>query len=273
MFCVASAREALDILRTAQETGHPFHIAILDHLMPDMGGEMLGRLIKADPQLCHISLLLLTSSGQKSDRARFEEAGFSAYLVKPTRSTHLIGALAALWGATLNGTALPEIITRHSLAEAHAAVQRSLSEEALPFSHVLIAEDNAINRKLATRLLEKLGCRVDVASNGIEAVQMWSSLPYDAIFMDCQMPEMDGFEATAEIRRRERIIWPALHIPIVALTAAAMAGDREKCLAAGMDDFLSKPIQPGMLRSVLERWAWSKTEEREPVAEPTFSNQ
>ena len=120
---MASAREALDILRTAQETGHPFHIAILDHLMPDMGGEMLGRLIKADPQLCHISLLLLTSSGQKSDRARFEEAGFGAYLVKPTRSTHLIGALAALWGATLDGTTLPEIITRHGLAEAHAALQ------------------------------------------------------------------------------------------------------------------------------------------------------
>ena len=266
--CVASAREALEILRTAQETGQPFHIAILDHLMPDMDGEMLGRMIKADPQLRHISLLLLTSSGEKSDRVRFETAGFSAYLVKPTRSTHLIGALAALWGAMLDGTTLPEIITRHSLAEAHAAVQRSVSDEALPFSHILIAEDNPINRKLARRLLEKLGCRVDVASNGIEAVDMWSSLPYDAIFMDCQMPEMDGFEATAEIRRREHIRGPARHIPIVALTATAMAGDREKCLAAGMDDFLSKPIQPGMLRSALERWAWSKADERAPVAEP-----
>ncbi len=275
--CVASAHEALAVLRTAQQNGQPFHIAILDHLMPEMDGEMLGRTIKADPQLSHILLLLLTSSGQKSDRARFEAAGFSAYLVKPARSEHLLGALAALWGATQDGTPLTEIVTRHSLAERHATERGSVSEKALPLVRALIAEDNPINQKLAKRLLEKSGCRVDVASNGVEAVDMWtsvmgSSAPYDAIFMDCQMPEMDGFEATAEIRRREIIGSPCRYTPIVALTAAVMAGDREKCLAAGMDDFLSKPIQPAMLRGVLERLVWAKAEERKLRAEVDSEN-
>jgi signal transduction histidine kinase/DNA-binding response OmpR family regulator len=253
--CASSASDALGLLRSAQEGGHPFHIAILDHQMPEIDGEMLGRMIKGDPQLCHISLLLLTSANQKSDRARFEAAGFSAYLVKPARSANLIDALAALWGAKLEGTTLTEMITRHSLADARASEQTASSKpEALPLFHILIAEDNLINQKLAKRLLENSGCKVDVASNGAEAVDMWSAFPYDAIFMDCHMPGMDGFEATTEIRRRERSRDHAAHTPIVALTASAMLGDRQKCLAAGMDDFLSKPIHARMLRSILQRW-------------------
>ena len=243
--CAMSASEAIGILRTADESGHPFHIAILDHQMPEIDGEMLGRMIKADPQLCHISLLLLTSAGQKSDRVRFEAAGFGAYLIKPARSANLIDALAALWGAALDGTPLTEMITRHNLAEARTSERASRVERAvLPLFQILIAEDNLINQKLARRLLEQSGCRVDVASNGIEAVDMWSALPYDAIFMDCQMPEMDGFEAATEIRRRERTGDRAVHTPIVALTASAMQGDRQKCLAAGMDDFLPNRSTP-----------------------------
>jgi PAS domain S-box-containing protein len=272
--CAASAREALQILRTAHQTGHPFHIAILDHLMPEMDGEMLGRAIKADPDLRSISLLLLTSSGQKSDRARFEAAGFSAYLVKPARVADLVGALAALWGAVLDGIALTEIVTRHSLAETLAADRKLVNEpEVLPFFHLLVVDDNLINQKVAKRLLEKSGCQVDVAANGIEAVDMWGAHPYAAIFMDCQMPEMDGFEATSEIRRRERVRSPGRHTPIVALTAAVMAGDREKCLAAGMDDFLSKPIQPATLRGVLERWVWPQAEQQGSVSERSHDRQ
>jgi signal transduction histidine kinase/DNA-binding response OmpR family regulator len=266
--CASSACEALGLLRTAQEGGQPFHIAVLDHQMPEIDGEMLGRMIKGDPQLCHISLLLLTSAGQKSDRARFEAAGFSAYLVKPARTANLIDALAAIWGAMLDGRPLTEMITRYSLAEVRASEQMPTPEpEASPRFHILIAEDNLINQKLAKRLLEKSGCRVDVASNGIEAIDMWSTFPYDAIFMDCQMPGMDGFEATTEIRRRERTRDHA-HTPIVALTASVMLGDRQKCLAAGMDDFLPKPIHPRMLHSILRRWAGSKPDWPSPSPEP-----
>jgi signal transduction histidine kinase/DNA-binding response OmpR family regulator len=268
--CVASASEALRLLRAAQDCGHPFHIAILDHQMPDIDGEMLGRMIKVDPLLCQVQLLLLTSSGQKSDCARFEAVGFGAYLLKPARSENLIDALGELWGATLSGAPLAGMITRHSLAEARASELISSPEpEALPPLHILIAEDNLINQKLAKRLLEGYGCSVDVASNGIEAVDMWSRLSYDAIIMDCQMPEMDGLEATTEIRRREQIRGLATHTPIVALTASAMEGDRQKCLAAGMDDFLPKPIHAKMLRSVLQRRCAATSGEQRRLPEPS----
>jgi signal transduction histidine kinase/CheY-like chemotaxis protein len=269
--CVPSALEALARLRAAQESGHPFHIAILDHLMPDMDGEQLGRLIKADPQLRQVSLVILTSSGQKSDRARFEAAGFGAYLVKPARSADLMGALAALWGAMMDGTPSTEIITRHSVAEAIAIDQKPESEwEPLPFSRILLAEDNLVNQKLARRLLEKAGCRVDVASNGIQAVEMWDQFPYDAIFMDCHLPEMDGFEATAEIRRRERSSGNVRRVPIVALTAQTMEGDQEKCRNEGMDDFIAKPILVPMLRRALERWVRPNSQDRENVSHEVF---
>jgi CheY-like chemotaxis protein len=122
-------------------------------------------------------------------------------------------------------------------------------------NRVLVAEDNGVNQKLAKRLLEKAGCVVDLAANGREAVRMWEQIPYDVVFMDCQMPEMDGYEATAEIRRLEQGSPTHRHTPIVALTANAMSGEREKCLSAGMDDFVSKPIPFGALEGLLRRWA------------------
>jgi signal transduction histidine kinase/DNA-binding response OmpR family regulator len=269
--CVSSGEVALSTLRAAQENGQPFHIAILDHLMPDMDGEQLGRSIKADPQLRKVSLVMLTSSGQKSDRARFAAAGFSAYLVKPARSAHLMGALSALWGAVMDGTRLTEMITRHNLAEPTTAISQRLESEweVLPSSRILVAEDNLVNQKLARRLLEKAGCRVDMASNGIEAVEMWEKFPYDAVFMDCHMPEMNGLDATAEIRRRERSSGSTRRIPIVALTANTMEGDQEKCLDAGMDDFIPKPIPVPLLRRALDRWVRTKLQDGESFAEPS----
>jgi len=270
--CVSSALEALVLLRSVEESGHPFHIAILDHLMPDMDGEMLGRAIKAESHLCQTSLLMLTSSGQESDRARFEAAGFAAYLVKPVRSAYLIDALTVLWGARIHGMPLTEMVTRHTLNEARATDQEAPpDQQAAPPSRILVAEDNRVNQKLAKQLLEKLGCRVDIAFNGIEAVEMFGKCSYDAVFMDCQMPEMDGFEATSEIRRRERTSTSLRRMPIVALTANTMQGDQEKCLAAGMDDFIAKPFKANTLRRALERWVWFRSEEREPVAESSAS--
>jgi CheY-like chemotaxis protein len=162
------------------------------------------------------------------------------------------------------------MITRHSLLDAAVIDQKPEPDwSRLAFSRILVAEDNIVNQKVATRLLEQAGCRVDVASNGLEAVAMWRQFPYDAIFMDCQMPEMDGFEATAEIRRREQGSGNTPHTPIVALTANTMRGDREKCLAAGMDDFLPKPIQFPTLYRTLERWIRKDPRELVDLAAPS----
>jgi CheY-like chemotaxis protein len=244
-----SARDALKLLRGAQSAGDPYQIAILDQQMPSMDGEELALTIKADVELKNTVLVLLTSIGVRGDAVRMKKAGFSAYLTKPARESQLRNALITVWG---NRKCAPssQFVTRHSLAEENATI--SAGEPAQPIfrARVLIVEDNAVNQMIAARLLEKLGCRVDVAANGREAVEMVDLLPYSAIFMDCQMPEMDGFEATREIRRRER---PGVHRPIIAMTANATQGDRERCLEAGMDDYISKPMRKADFTEALER--------------------
>ena len=247
-----SGAEALAALRSGLGMGRPYQIAILDCLMPGMDGEMVGRVVKGDLNLCKTSLLMLTSSGERSECTRFEEAGFDGYLVKPARAADLWSVVTVLWSAIVNGTPLTNIVTRHSLADARAG---QLKEPLVGFSfpcRVLVVEDNPVNRKLVLRLLEKFGCQVDLAANGAEAVATWDSSRYDMVFMDCQMPEMDGFEAARQIRRREA--GGGRHTPIVALTANSMRGDQERCLAAGMDDFISKPFSAAMLYAALQRW-------------------
>jgi signal transduction histidine kinase/CheY-like chemotaxis protein len=252
----ASAAEALSLLHAAARTADPYRLALLDHLMPEMDGEQLGVLIRHDHALSHIALVLFTSSGRRGEASRFAQAGFDGYLVKPLRPSLLQDALAAVLGARESGQR-DSIITRHVLAEETGFAPRARSTDASQ-ARVLVAEDNAVNVKVATRMLAKYGCRVDVAANGLEAVELFGQLPYDLVFMDCQMPEMDGFEATAEIRRMEG---ESRHTPIVALTANAMSGDRERCLAAGMDDFISKPIKEEALAAALARWAANRREE------------
>ena len=250
--CYPSGEEALTTLRQAHAAGDPYQIAILDHQIPGMDGETLGRAIKGDPLLRETVLVMLTSLGRRGDAERLTEAGFSAYLVKPVRSSQLLDALAAVWGGRTQGKPI-ELVTRHTLAEAHAARPVApTTESKIQHVRVLVAEDNVVNQRVAMRMLEKHGCRVDVAANGKEAVEMLETLPYDLIFMDCQMPEMDGFEATREIRRREEA--SGRHIPIIAMTANAMQGDQERCLEAGMDDYISKPVKPPIFQSVLGRW-------------------
>jgi signal transduction histidine kinase/CheY-like chemotaxis protein len=245
----SSAEDALKLLRAAQSAGDPYQIAILEQQMPSMDGEELARTIKADAKLKNTALVLLGSIGIRGNDARMKEAGFSAYLSKPARASQLLNALITVW-RNQKRAALAEFVTHHPVAEGRTSIFPGETAQPIFCARVLIVEDNAVNQMVAARLLEKLGCRVDVAANGREAVEMVGLLPYDAIFMDCQMPEMDGFEATQEIRRREG---SSAHRPIIAMTANAMRGDRERCLEVGMDDYVSKPIRQADLTEALER--------------------
>jgi len=240
------ARQALEKLRAALQTGTPFGIAVLDLEMPGTDGAMLGESIKADPQLRDTILVMLTSRGQRGDSKRFSEIGFAAYLTKPVRASSLHDCLAMASAAAVDEQPkdvrrpADTLITRYRLAEDKRRRVR-----------ILLVEDNATNQKVAVRILEKLGFRADIAGNGKEAVAAAQALPYDIVFMDVQMPEMDGFEATERIRRIEA--GTGKHTPIIAMTAHAMTGDRERCIEAGMDDYVTKPIEPKALVEAIER--------------------
>ena len=247
----ASGKETLTALRTARQAGDPYQIAVLGHRLPDTDGEMLGRTIKDEPALQDTVLVMLTSAGKRGDAQRVQEAGFTAYLVNPLRDSELLGALTTVWKARMQGGAT-ELVTRHTLAKSRSTTAAARTPTRKPIrARILVAEDNPVNQKVAVRLLEKLGCRVDVAADGKEAVKMVETLPYNLVFMDCQMPEMDGYQATAEIRQRQGV---ARDTPIIAMTAHAMQGDRDRCLAAGMDDYISKPLRSEALAAVLEQW-------------------
>ncbi|MEE9146194.1 MAG: response regulator [Candidatus Tectomicrobia bacterium] len=238
--CTADGPRALARLQTASRNAQPYDLAILDHQMPGMDGMTLAREIKADAAISAVRLILLTSFGKRGDGEATRRGGFDAYLTKPLRQSHLYDGIMTVMGTA--ATASTPLITRHSMAEAKAQIR----------ARVLIAEDNVVNQKVAVRLLEKLGCRVDVVANGREAVEATARITYDLMFIDCQMPEMDGYEATAAIRAREA--QTGNHIPIIAMTANAMQGDREKCLETGMDDYLSKPVMSQDLATMIQKW-------------------
>jgi signal transduction histidine kinase/DNA-binding response OmpR family regulator/HPt (histidine-containing phosphotransfer) domain-containing protein len=242
----ASGEEALAKLREARAAGDPYHIAILDYQMPGMDGEMLARAIKADPELRATSLVMLTSLGRPDGTNRLKEAGIFACLLKPVRQSKLWDVLAEAWGAHTRQSPV-QFLTRAAPARPRPAGKTDRKVHA----RVLVVDDNTTNQKVARLMLENLACRVDVAANGKEAVEMLELLPYDVVFMDCEMPEMDGYEATAEIRRRHA---DDRHVPIVAMTAKAIQGDRERCLEAGMDDYISKPVLLEDLEAALARW-------------------
>jgi len=265
---VEDSATALDRLRTAAASGDPFRIAILDMLMPEMDGETLGKMIKDDPALRDTVLVMMTSICERGDAGRFEKAGFSVYLTKPLKQSQLLKCLMTVIGRKPSNQSLPDrIITRYTVAE-----------ESKQKTRILLAEDNIINQKVASKVLEKLGYRSDVVANGLEALKALETIPYDMVLMDVQMPEMDGLEATKEIRRREELTAQkkdagffgepsalsfqhsaqSKHIPIIAITAHAMKGDKEICLKAGMDDYLTKPIQPVKFGETIARWILRK---------------
>ncbi|MGO9014498.1 MAG: response regulator [Dissulfurispiraceae bacterium] len=238
------ALKAMEMLHAAHAGGDPFRIVITDMQMPGMDGEALARVIKADPALKDTLLVMLTSSGVRGDAKRFASLGFDAYITKPVRMLQLHDCIAAvLGGSSLHEKAREaDIITSHRLREAFRRNVR-----------ILLVEDNKVNKIVALGILGKLGFSADTADNGQEAINMLEAASYDIVFMDVQMPVMDGYQATMAIRGgKTKAANPK--VPIIAMTAHAMKGDREKCLQWGMDDYISKPISLQELAKALEKW-------------------
>jgi CheY-like chemotaxis protein len=225
---VESGSAALETMRAAAREGTPFKLVLLDANMPEIDGFEVAEQIGHQPELAGATVMMLTSSGEHGDTARCRQLGIAAYLVKPVRPTDLFEAI---------GRALD---ARRPVASHSAGSAMPVVKPARRRTRVLLAEDNLVNQRVAVRLLTKRGHEVTVAANGREALAALERGTFDLVLMDVQMPEMGGFEATAEIRRREQE--RGGHLRIVAMTAHALKGDRERCLAAGMDGYLKKPI-------------------------------
>ena len=253
--CASDGYQALEMLRGAALRGKSYDLAIIDMHMPGMDGLELARAIKADPFIEGIRLVMLTSVGLLMDAVQLREAGISACLTKPVRRTTLYKCILSAMGKLQH--------------PAESSCMTCPSEQGVNYHYrVLLAEDNPVNQEVARAMLEGLNCCVDIAADGLQTIDAFIKNPYDLIFMDCQMPGMDGYEATRIIRERERFRnlntdngdSGESRIPIIALTAHALQGYREECLAAGMDDYLTKPFHKDQLRDMLQRWAKGKTE-------------
>jgi two-component system sensor histidine kinase/response regulator len=249
------ALQAMDMLRAARVAGDPFTLVITDMQMPDVDGETLGASIRSESELSDTLLVMLTSLGRPGDAQRLASKGFSACLTKPVRQSQLFDCLATLLeGRTPTGSVpCPEHPTRHAATETRHRNER-----------ILLAEDNATNQQVATRLLEKMGFSVVAVANGREAVRALEAGPFDLVLMDLQMPLMDGFEATRAIRDPQSAVRNR-RVPIVAMTAHALKGDRERCLDAGMDDYLTKPVDPKKLAKVTEHWVGRSSDDAPAV--------
>jgi two-component system, sensor histidine kinase and response regulator len=243
-----SGHEALTILKQAYTDGRPFSLILLDAQMPGLDGFSLVKIIKEDARLANSFVIMLTSAGFRGDAARCRELGINGYLTKPNKRSDLLEAIRAVLGSPAGTETSPSVVTLHSLRESRTRLK------------ILLAEDNRVNQALAVRLLEKRGYHVVVAGNGKAALEALETQEFDLILMDVQMPKMDGLQATAAIRESE--IKNGKHIPIIAMTAHAMAGDKERCLAAGMDDYITKPIRPEQLVDMIERYSLAPSTEK-----------
>ena len=235
-------RKALSLLRAGMDQGAPFDIAILDYNMPDIDGLKLASMIKSAASLCGTRLILLSSIGIRGDGRKAREAGISGYLTKPVRQSVLFDCLAKVAGARDLG-AEEQMVTRYT----------GLGERKKIEARVLLVEDNSVNQEVTLGLLTALGCHAVAVGNGQEALDAIAREPYDLVLMDCQMPVLDGYEATRILRVRERESGGE-HLTVVALTANALPGDSDRCLNAGMDDYLSKPFTIQRLHETLAKW-------------------
>ncbi|HWX20719.1 MAG TPA: response regulator [Candidatus Binatia bacterium] len=240
----STAGQALAALRAAQLDRDPYHIALLDEQLPDMNGQALALAIQADPALRRTTLILLTSLGPQNTLP--EQKGFFASLPKPTRPSKLWEVLVRAWAARSNQSPT-QFLARSALGPTPSIPKTRPKFHA----RVLAVDDNPTNQNVARLLLQNFGCTVEVAASGKEALEKLDAGSFDAVFMDCEMPEMNGFQVTAEIRRREA---SGRHLPVIALTANAIQGDRERCLEAGMDDYISKPVRLENFQAALEKW-------------------
>ena len=238
---VEGGSEALSALERAHGAGEPFSLVLLDAMMPEMDGFALATRIREKPELAGATLMMLSSADRREDAARCRDVGVAAYLTKPIRQSTLLDMIMTALGPTVSVEDRPAASAPRAPAPSDGP-QRNL--------RLLLAEDNAVNQRLAVSILEKRGHTVTVAGTGREAVAAAVRERFDAVLMDVQMPEMDGFEATAALREREKA--DGTHLPIIAMTAHAMKGDRERCLAAGMDEYLTKPLRPQELFDVLD---------------------
>jgi signal transduction histidine kinase/DNA-binding response OmpR family regulator len=247
---VRSGPAALERLCEAAASDAPFDLALVDQELPEMDGSRLGRAIRTEPALSALPLILMSPF---PERQRESLPGVCVQLRKPVRKSDLVACIAsALPGGFRR---IPQISDQPS----------STGEDTQALEgHLLLVEDNLVNQRVARAMLERIGCRVDLVGDGREAIAALARADYDVVLMDCQMPVMDGFQATAEIRRRESACGAARRVPIVALTANAIEGDRERCLNAGMDDYLSKPFRTAELRATLERWLTTAGSRRGP---------
>ncbi len=238
---VPSALAALELLRKPVDRHPPYDLVLIDMKMAGMNGLELGQRIKADPDLAQIPLVMITSTMLLGEAGQANKTGFAAYLIKPIRKSDLKECL-------LNALKSQSDSHHTSTVESPIVPSERIS------AHILLVEDNPVNQEVAQYMMLGFGCSVDLAENGLEALNAVEQNTYDLVLMDCMMPEMDGYEATAEIRRRQNAaLLP--HFPIIAITANAIEGDREKCLIAGMDDYIAKPFKVGSLHRVIRTWA------------------
>ncbi len=233
----SSGQEALELFRKSCNTKEEFGLVITDCMMPEMDGfEFVEKMTKI-PECAAVTMMMLTSGGERGDAQRSINLGISAYLTKPIKQDELLKAIINSIQASGNGPSRQSLITRHSIREGRQNLK------------ILVAEDNPVNQRVARKILEKMGHTVSLAANGLEAVEAVDTHSFDVVFMDVSMPEMNGLEATGVIRERERL--SGKHLPIIAMTAHAIDGDREKCIEAGMDEYVSKPIKVDDLSEVL----------------------
>jgi two-component system sensor histidine kinase/response regulator len=246
-----SAREALAILRKAAQAGEPFDLAVVDMQMPEMDGLTLAQHIRSDVLIAATRIIVLSSLGWRESEKKRKKADVDAFLHKPVKQSELFDCLAEVTNSRHGEVRNPTGTFEKPSAAKAKQKSSGVNDRSKKRARILIAEDNPVNREVAVLQLQSLGYTADTVANGLEALEALSKSAYDIVLMDCQMPEMDGYEATNELRRREG---SRSHTTVIALTANALQGDEEKCLSAGMDDYLSKPIKPEALEAVLEKW-------------------